>query len=157
MALVVLLFAVFLWCNFGPSCWIWVVDEPAVIILWGYVLQGEYFYDHMVKAFRVLDYFFLFPLVIFASINSYEKCSCSVVWNLTFVITLGIVLCVAEWQLLYVQFFEDSSFWSGIGHDLDMFIIPVVVAGVALGTSIAGMIVHTYRKQEKKKEEDQAG
>jgi hypothetical protein len=140
-SLIALFVFVTIYCLFFCPFWITVVDSPkrkATLTIWlfGYDLQGDFFCDHMVRAFRTLEYFFLFSSVIFASISSYETFSCALCANLILLGLLAFVLCYVEWQYMYVEFFEETSFWNGAGHLLDMFVIPLVVFVLAVVISI---------------------
>jgi hypothetical protein len=90
----------------------------------------------MVYAYRALEFFFLFPCVIFASINSYEKWSCGVCTNIVVLVALAGLLCWAEWRFLFVEFFEDRSVSAAIDNLWDMFYAPCVVCSWALITGI---------------------
>jgi hypothetical protein len=114
----------------------------------------------MVLAFRVLEFFFLVPFVVFASINSYEAWSCTAVWNIVLLLLLAVLLCIAEWQFLYVTFFENSSLGDGILHDIDMLFAPLVVGIYAISVSMCNFPVCRACKDylcNKDEEKDKTG
>jgi hypothetical protein len=138
-SLVLLFYLVLLWCVVGVPCWFMMGEAPVVLVCFGFWVQGRYFTDHITALYRSVDLFGLFPVVVFAGVNSYEAWSCAVFGN---IVLLGVLLgavCFLGWRFLFEETFEEHGLTTAFTHVFDFIIAPVIVAAWAIVVAVVGM------------------
>jgi hypothetical protein len=139
-SLLVLFYLVLAWCIFGVPCWFTIGEAPVVLWLFGFWVQGRYFVDHITALYRTVDLFGLFPVVVFAGVNSYEPWSCVVFGNIVFLAALLGAVCFLGWRFLFEETFEEHGLTTAFTHVFDFIVAPVFVVAWALVVAVAGMI-----------------